>query len=181
MTDPAKKTVKRYTIVLALGIATGLGLATAADDIGQAYADDAAPMLVDAAPAPDAQMTVAKDPSLPALPMPGDDRFGFAVSSYKWLSSGNGWYALVPILILLSWLAMHPKTWPLSKIAVFQKFIESRRGKVAVVAGVALFGLLAHALAATGAPPDLATLKPMGLQVLAAMGGYEGIRILIWG
>lgn len=176
---------KTAPLLAVAGVVAGIATATLVVEAGEARGEDAAPMItVDAAPiaAPDA--TVVQPPegsTLPPLPPVDEDAPGFVLSSYRWVTSGNGWLAVVPILIVLSWLLMHPRMFLLKRWTKYQKFIEGKRGKVAVVMAVAALGMLAHSLAATGRPPDAELVHRLVPEVLSAMGGYEGLRILIFG
>lgn len=181
------KMTKNASALAVLGIAAGIATATIVQSAGEARGEDAAIASYDAAPAPavapDAALAVEPPAgsTLPPLPPIDDDGAGFLLSSYRWLTSGSGWLALVPILIAVSWLLLHPRMFLLKNWKAYQRWISGRRGKVAVVVLAATAGMFAHALAATGGLPDPDVIARLVPQVLSAMGGYEGLRILVFG
>jgi hypothetical protein len=174
-----KKTVIDTVLLVCLGAVIGMILSVAAVEIGAAQADDAAPMLVDAAPAPPDAM-IATAPSLPPLPMPGDNAEGFLLASYKWILAG-GWLALVPFLMALVWVARNPKMWPLSKWSAFQKWLDSGpRAPAILTLAMAMGGMGLHVILATGGAPTLDALKTAFLAGGLAGGVYSLLKAIIW-
>lgn len=165
------------SILIAGGLATGLGVSTLVANHGDA---DAQPITFDAAPAPDASVVVPPPgSSLPPLPDPGDDAVGFFLSSYRWVMAG-GWLALVPFLILIIWVATRPTTWPMSKSDRWRAFIGTARGKAILALTTSFAGMLLHTILATGGAPSLAALKTAFLAGGLAAGIYSLAKAIVW-
>ena len=111
-----------------------------------------------------------------AAPSPLDtDPGGFLEESFAAARSGDWTAVTAAVLIAIVWVAR--KSWALGRWA----FFKTDRGGVIMAFGLALIGGYGHAVAAThDLTPDFATLKAVAMTALTAIGGYVGLRRLIW-
>ena len=137
-----------------------------------AVTQPAEPAAVPPAPVPDwvAEPVVAA----PVAPAEIDnDPLGFGVKLFNAVKSGEYWYALGLFLALLTIGFRAVMSW--KKIAWF----STDRGGVAAIGITSLLSLGALALMADKAP-SLPLLWGVLAGTVAAMGGYVGIKKLMW-
>lgn len=106
------------------------------------------------------------------IPDLGADPVGWASRLYEAVRSGS-WVLVVGLALIGAIYAV--RRWVLASWA----WAQTDRGGVAVAGGVALAGALANATLA-GEWPDGKTLVAALQVALVAMGGYTGVRKLLW-
>lgn len=153
-----------------------------------AYADagpETTPVVVDAAPvaasadaAPSAPITEAETPKAPTA----DDvaSVGFLEEAYQKAKSGEWAKFIAMILIALTFAIRKWGSTLLSKFKAGKWLVETDRGGVLTVFLLAAIGGISNALYA-GGDIDFDLLKTVGHHAVLAMGGFVGIKKLIFG
>jgi hypothetical protein len=149
--------------------------ATETEQVLVAQADEPAEptptwMIVDAGAR--AETVTAGETSSRSTIDPDDDPVGYARQLFDAVQSGQGTIIVAMILIGLVYVA---RRWGGSLVP----WLQTDRGGVALAGGLALVGGLANAILA-GATVDLDLALTVLEVALLAMGGWTGVRRLLW-